>query len=79
VRPEGIAAVLKNEHLHAAALALSSLRSDIAGKTLQHMPAEVKADLAHRIARAQPVSPKLMRRVEHSLQKKIVVVLPLTA
>jgi len=77
-RPEQIAAVLKDEHPQAAALALSYLPSDVAGKALQHMPADVKADLAHRIARAQPVSPELMRRVEHSLEKKIVVVLPLT-
>jgi len=78
-RPEQIAAVLKDEHPQAAALALSYLPSDVAGKALQHMPADVKADLAHRIARAQPVSPELMRRVEHSLEKKIIVVLPLTA
>ncbi len=48
-------------------------------KALQPCPSEVKADLAHRIARAQPVSPELLRRVEHSLEKKIVVVSPLTS
>ena len=78
-RPEQIAAVLKGEHPQAAALALSYLPSDVAGRALQHMPADVKADLAHRIARAQPVSPELVRRVEHALEKKIVVVMPLTA
>jgi len=78
-RPEQIAAVLKGEHPQAAALALSYLPSDVAGKALQLMPADVKADLAHRIARAQPVSPELVRRVEHALEKKIVVVQPLTA
>jgi len=78
-RPEQIAAVLKNEHPQAAALALSYLPSDVAGKTLQLMPAEVKADLAHRIARAQPVNPELMRRVEHALEKKIVVMSPAAA
>jgi flagellar motor switch protein FliG len=78
-RPEQIAAVLADEHPQAAALALSYLPSDVAGRALQNMPASVKADLAHRIARAQPVSPELLRRVEHSLEKKIVVVMPLTA
>jgi len=75
-RPEQIAAVLQDEHPQAAALALSYLPSDVAGRVLQVMPESVKADLAHRIARAQPVSPELLRRVEHSLEKKIIVMSP---
>jgi len=75
-RPEQIAAVLADEHLQAAAIALAHLRSDVAAKVLQLIPSEHKAELAQRIARTQPVSPELLRRVEHSLEKKLVVVSP---
>jgi len=78
-RPEQIAAILQDEHPQVAALALSYLRSEQAAKVLQLMPETVKADLAHRIARGQPVAPELVRRVEHSLERKLVVVSPQTS
>ena len=78
-RPEQIARVLQDEHPQAAALALAYLPSDVAGKALGHMPVALKADLAHRIARTQPVNPELLRRVEHALEKRMVVVMPVTS
>jgi flagellar motor switch protein FliG len=78
-RPEQIAAVLQDEHPQAAAIVLSYLPSDVAGKALQFMPEPVKADLAQRIARAQPVNPELLSRLDHALEKRIVVMSPVAS
>jgi flagellar motor switch protein FliG len=69
-----IAALLQDEHPQVAAVALTRLRSDQAAQVLRYLPDDRKADVARRIARAQPVDPELMRRVEHALERRLTVV-----
>jgi flagellar motor switch protein FliG len=74
--PAQIAALLRDEHPQVAALALAHLRPDQAAAALRAMPDAAKAELARRIARAQPVSPELLRRVEHALERRLLVFAP---
>ncbi|MHB8733312.1 MAG: flagellar motor switch protein FliG [bacterium] len=73
---EQVAALLQEEHPQVAAIALAHLRSEQAAQVLQHLPNDRKADVARRIAQAQPVSPEILRRVEHALERRLMVVVP---
>jgi flagellar motor switch protein FliG len=74
--PNQVAALLRDEHPQVAALALAHLRPDQAAAALRALPDQVKADLARRIARTQSVSPELLRRVEHALERRLAVFAP---
>lgn len=71
-----VAALLQDEHPQVAAIALTHLRSEHAAQVLRYLPDDRKADVARRIAQAQPVNPELMRRVEHALERRLTVVVP---
>jgi flagellar motor switch protein FliG len=73
---EQVAALLQEEHPQVAAIALTHLRSEQAAQVLQHLPNDRKADVARRIAQSQPVSPEILRRVEHALERRLMVVIP---
>lgn len=74
--PIQVAALLRDEHPQVAALALAHLRPDQAAAVLRAMPDPLRADLARRIARTQSVSPELLRRVEHALERRLAVFAP---
>lgn len=71
-----VASLLLDEHPQVAAVALAHLRPEQGAAILKQMPGDVAADLAQRIARARHVSPELMRRIEHSLERRLLLVAP---
>lgn len=74
-----MASLLLDEHPQVAAVAIAHLRPDQGAAVLKQMPGEVAADIAQRIARARHVSPELLRRIEHSLERRLLLVAPSSA
>jgi len=69
--PRTIAGLLQNEHPQTIALILCTQKSDHTGKVLPFFQEELKADVIHRVAKIDKVSPEVLKQIEGALQKEI--------
>jgi flagellar motor switch protein FliG len=73
--PRQILTHLGEEHPQTVALVLAHLPAMLASQVLAGLPAERRADVAHRIAIMDRTSPEVIRMVEASLQRRLSSVL----
>ncbi len=73
--PRQILTYVGEEHPQTIALVLAHLPAMLASQVLAGLPAERRADVAHRIAIMDRTSPEVIRMVEASLQRRLSSVL----
>jgi flagellar motor switch protein FliG len=66
---------LQDEHPQTVALVLAHMRAEQAAVVLSGMPADLQADVAHRVATMENTSPEVVRQVETILERKLSSVL----
>ena len=74
MQPHMVASLLENEHPQTVALILSTQKIDHSAKVLNFMDESVRADIMHRIARIDQVSPEIVGQIEDALRKEIGIV-----
>jgi flagellar motor switch protein FliG len=73
--PRQLLSFLADEHPQTIALVLAHLPAPQASAVLSGLPAELQADVAHRIALMESTSPDIIRQVEQMLERKLSSVL----
>jgi flagellar motor switch protein FliG len=71
MQPSMAAGLLGNEHPQTLALVLSTQAVEHAGAIIAKLPEEKRADVIHRIATLDKVSPAVIGRIEDALNKEI--------
>ncbi|NLX18682.1 MAG: flagellar motor switch protein FliG [Desulfobulbus sp.] len=74
MQPSMVASLLEREHPQTLALVLSTQATDHAGAIIAKLPEEIRADVIHRIATLDTVSPAVIDRIEEALSKEIGIV-----
>lgn len=69
--PRQLLNFITEEHPQTTALVLAHLPAALASKVLAGLPAELQADVAHRIATMDRTSPDVIRQVEASLERRM--------
>ncbi|MGD9947958.1 MAG: flagellar motor switch protein FliG [Desulfobulbus sp.] len=72
--PSMVAGLLEKEHPQTLALVLSTQITEHAGAIIAKLPEEKRADVIHRIATLDSVSPSVIDRIEEALSKEIGIV-----
>jgi len=75
MQPSMAAGLLENEHPQTLALVLSTQAVEHAGAIIAKLPEEKRADVIHRIATLDKVSPAVIERIEDALNKEIGIVI----
>jgi len=75
MQPAMAAGLLGNEHPQTLALVLSTQAVEHAGAIIAKLPEEKRADVIHRIATLDKVSPAVIERIEDALNKEIGIVI----
>lgn len=70
-RVEDLVVLLQDEHPQVAALVLSHLPADLAAGVLERWPAEEQAALIRRVARIEPVLPRVLEVLEARLVQRL--------
>ena len=70
-RPEDVATHLTEEHPQVIALVLAHLPTPLAGKILEGLPADLRAQVVLRFANLEAVDAEVLAEVEKSLQRRI--------
>jgi flagellar motor switch protein FliG len=73
--PRQLLSFLSDEHPQTIALVLAHLPAPQASAVLSGLPAELQADVAHRIALMESTSPDIIKQVETMLERKLSSVL----
>ncbi len=74
MQPTMVAALLEREHPQTLALVLSTQVVEHAGAIIAKLPENKRADVIHRIATLDSVSPSVIDRIEEALSKEIGIV-----
>jgi len=74
MQPSMVAGLLEREHPQTLALVLSTQAVEHAGAIIAKLPEEKRADVIHRIATLDKVSPAVIDRIEEALSKEIGIV-----
>jgi flagellar motor switch protein FliG len=74
MQPSMVAGLLEREHPQTLALVLSTQATEHAGAIIAKLPEEKRADVIHRIATLDTVSPAVIDRIEEALSKEIGIV-----
>ena len=74
MQPSMVAGLLEREHPQTLALVLSTQATEHAGAIIAKLPEEKRADVVHRIATLDTVSPAVIDRIEEALSKEIGIV-----
>lgn len=74
MQPSMVAGLLEREHPQTLALVLSTQAVEHAGAIIAKLPEEKRADVIHRIATLDKVSPAVIDRIEDALSKEIGIV-----
>lgn len=74
MQPSMVAGLLEREHPQTLALVLSTQAAEHAGAIIAKLPEEKRADVIHRIATLDTVSPAVIDRIEEALSKEIGIV-----
>ena len=74
MQPAMVAGLLEREHPQTLALVLSTQATEHAGAIIAKLPEEKRADVVHRIATLDTVSPAVIDRIEEALSKEIGIV-----
>jgi flagellar motor switch protein FliG len=74
MQPSMVAGLLEREHPQTLALVLSTQATEHAGAIIAKLPEEKRADVIHRIATLDKVSPAVIDRIEEALSKEIGIV-----
>lgn len=74
MQPSIVAGLLEREHPQTLALVLSTQATEHAGAIIAKLPEEKRADVIHRIATLDKVSPAVIDRIEEALSKEIGIV-----
>ena len=75
MQPSMAAGLLENEHPQTLALVLSTQAVEHAGAIIAKLPEGIRADVIHRIATLDKVSPIVIERIEDALNKEIGIVI----
>jgi flagellar motor switch protein FliG len=75
IAPNQIAPFISKEHPQTIALILSQLESVQAAGVLSLLPEELQADVAHRLATLENISPQVLREIESSLAAELLAIL----
>jgi flagellar motor switch protein FliG len=73
--PRQLLSFLQDEHPQTIALVLAHMTADQASMVLSGLPAQLQADVAHRIAVMDRTSPEIIKSVEATLERKLSSVL----
>ena len=73
--PEQIVPFISNEHPQTIALVLSQMSPARAAGVLSGLPEELQADVAHRIASMESISPRVLQRLEEDLAESLKAIL----
>lgn len=74
MQPSMVAGLLEREHPQTLALVLSTQAVEHAGAIIAKLPLEKRADVIHRIATLDAISPAVIDRIEDALSKEIGIV-----
>ncbi|MCL2340601.1 MAG: flagellar motor switch protein FliG [Proteobacteria bacterium] len=74
MHPAMVAELLEREHPQTLALVLSTQATEHAGAIIASLPDDQRADVIHRIATLDKVSPAVIDRIEEALSKEIGIV-----
>lgn len=74
MQPSMVAGLLEREHPQTLALVLSTQSVEHAGAIIAKLPEEIRADVIHRIATLDKVSPAVIDRIEDALSREIGIV-----
>lgn len=74
MQPSMVAGLLEREHPQTLALVLSTQATEHAGAIIAKLPEGKRADVIHRIATLDTVSPAVIDRIEEALSKEIGIV-----
>lgn len=74
MQPSMVAGLLEREHPQTLALVLSTQAVDHASAIIASLPEDKRADVIHRIATLDTVSPEVIDRIEDALSKEIGIV-----
>ncbi len=74
MQPSMVAGLLEREHPQTLALVLSTQAVEHAGAIIANLPEEKRADVIHRIATLDTISPAVIDRIEEALSKEIGIV-----
>ncbi len=74
MQPSMVAGLLEREHPQTLALVLSTQAVEHAGAIIAKLPEEKQADVIHRIATLDTISPAVIDRIEDALSKEIGIV-----
>jgi len=74
MQPSMVAGLLEREHPQTLALVLSTQAVEHAGAIIAKLPEEKRADVIHRIATLDAISPAVIDRIEDALSKEIGIV-----
>jgi len=69
--PEQIVTFLHNEAPQTIALVIANLHTSLAAQVLSHLPEDVQAEIALRIARMGETSPEVVKQVEEVIRQKL--------
>ena len=71
INPEQLAPFLQNEHPQTIALILSQLTPNQAAGVLALLPEALQADVTHRVATMETISPEAVRQLEKSMETQL--------
>lgn len=66
--PQIIAGFIENEHPQTAAIILAHLESEVASQTVQKISENKRAEIVHRLATLEKVSPQVLKDLDEALQ-----------
>lgn len=73
--PSQVAPYIRREHPQTIALMMTQLRPEQAAAILENLPNDLQAEIAHRIATLESVSPEVLQQVEEGLSQTLESVL----
>ena len=68
--PKVIASFIRKEHPQTAAIILAHLDGNVASQTLREIPESQRAEIVHRLATLERVSPQVIRDLDEALQNE---------
>ena len=71
LEPKTIANFLINEHPQTAAIIMAHLEPKVASTVIKELPEETRAEVVHRLATLEKVSPQIMRQLDEALQEEL--------
>lgn len=68
LEPQVIAGFIENEHPQTAAIILAHLEPEVASQTIKEIPENKRAEIVHRLANLEKVSPQVLKDLDEALQ-----------